>query len=232
MALPKINAPIYDLTIPSTQQQVTYRPFLVKEEKILLMANQDQDDTMGMIRAMRQIINNCILVDNFDSESLPLFDIEYIFLKLRAKSVGELSEVGYQCPKCESINKITVNLDEVEVTTNEEHTNQVQLNDKIGVILKYPDMYSINNTTSVEDIMKILCNCIDIIYDGDEVHNASDYDITDLIDFIDGLTQQQFQKLQEFFETMPKLRHPIKFNNPKTKVSNEVVLEGLQSFLG
>ena len=230
MALPKLNAPTYELTIPSIEQLVTYRPFLVKEEKILLMANQDENDTRGMIRAMRQIINNCILSANFDSENLPLFDIEYIFLKLRAKSVGEISEVGYKCPKCESINKVSVNLDQVEVIKNEEHTNQIQLTDTIGVMLKYPDMYSITDTTNVEDIMRVLCKCIDIIYEGDEIHNASEYDFEEIVDFVDGLTQEQFQKLQNFFETMPKLSHDIDYHCKKCGHEQILVIEGLQNF--
>lgn len=230
MALPKINAPTYELTIPSIDQQVTYRPFLVKEEKILLMANQDEDDTQGMIRAMRQIINNCILTANFDSENLPLFDIEYIFLKLRAKSVGEKSEVGYQCPECESVNKVIINLEEVQVIKNENHTNQIQLDERIGVILKYPDMYSITNSTEIEDIMGILCKCIDMIYDGDEVHDASEYDLEEIINFVDSLTQDQFQKMQNFFETMPKLSHDIDYNCSKCGHEQILVIEGLQNF--
>ena len=125
MALPKINVPTYELTIPSTEQRITYRPFLVKEEKILLIANQDENDTDAMIRAMRQIKNNCILEPNFDSEILPIFDIEYIFLKLRAKSVGEISEVGFRCPKCETINPVEIDLESVEVTTFEYLSNQI-----------------------------------------------------------------------------------------------------------
>ena len=230
MALPKLNTPTYELTKPSLEQNVTYRPFLVKEEKILLMANQDENDTMGVVRAMRQIINNCILSANFDVENLPLFDIEYIFLKVRSKSVGELSEVGYQCPKCEAVNKVTINLDEVEVTKNENHSKQISLTDKVGLMMKYPDMHSISDSTEVEDIMKILCKCIDMIYDGDEIYNSSEYEFSEIVDFVDNLTQEQFQKMQEFFDTMPKLSHDIDYHCKSCGHEQILVIEGLQNF--
>tara|TARA_R100000808_G_scaffold25095_1_gene61839 strand:- start:4680 stop:5378 length:699 start_codon:yes stop_codon:yes gene_type:complete len=232
MALPKINVPTYELTIPSTQQQVTYRPFLVKEEKILLMANQDENDTDQMIRAMRQIINNCILMNNFDSEQLPIFDIEYIFLKLRAKSVGEISEVGFRCPKCETINKVEINLEQVEVKTFEDHTNQIQLTDTIGVILKYPDMDSISGETEVENVMNILSKSIESIYEKDEIHSASDYKPEEISEFIDGLTQDQFEKMQKFFETMPKLSHETEYVCSNCNHHQKLVIEGLQNFFG
>ena len=230
MALPKINVPTYELTIPSTQQQVTYRPFLVKEEKILLMANQDENDTDQLIRAMRQIINNCVSAPNFESEKLPIFDIEYIFLKLRAKSVGEISEVGFKCPKCQTVNKVEINLEEVEVKTFDGHTNQVQITDTIGVFLKYPDMHSISSTSEVEDVMNILCKSIETIYEGDELHSANEYKPEEITEFVDGLTQDQFQKMQTFFETMPKLSHETEYTCTKCGHQQALVIEGLQNF--
>ena len=230
MALPKINVPTYELTIPSTEQRITYRPFLVKEEKILLIANQDENDTDAMIRAMRQIINNCILEPNFDSEILPIFDIEYIFLKLRAKSVGEISEVGFRCPKCETINQVEIDLESVEVTTFEDHTNQIQLTDTVGIILKYPDMYSISGTSEIQDVMDILCNCIETIYDGDEIHSVNEYRPEEITEFVDNLTQLQFQKMQTFFETMPKLSHETEYTCSNCEHHQKLLIEGLQNF--
>ncbi|MAG26782.1 hypothetical protein CMI47_14670 [Candidatus Pacearchaeota archaeon] len=232
MPLPIIHAPHYELTIPSTGQTIQYRPFLVKEEKILLMANEGGEPA-EMVRAMKQIISNCIQ-DDYNTDNMPLFDVEYIFLKLRSKSVNEISEVGFQCPTCEVVNKIEIDLSEVEVTTDNNHTNKVELTDEIGLIMKYPQLDSINmsdlESADVDTVFNVVSSCIDSIYQGEEIYDSKDYTNDEIADFINNLTQQQFQQIQEFFDTMPKLSHTVDYDCSKCDYDEPLVLEGLQNF--
>ena len=232
MPLPVINAPHYELTIPSTGQSIQYRPFLVKEEKILLMANEGGEPA-EMVRAMKQIIGNC-LQDDYNTDNMPLFDVEYIFLKLRSKSVNEISEIGFKCPTCEIVNKIEIDLSEVEVTTNDDHTNKVELTDEIGLIMKYPQLDSINisdlESADVDTIFNVVSSCIDSIYQGEEIHDSNDYTKDEIAEFINNLTQQQFQKVQEFFDTMPKLSHTVPYDCSKCDYNEPLIIEGLQNF--
>ena len=232
MPLPVIHAPHYELTVPSTGQTIQYRPFLVKEEKILLMANEGGEPA-EMVRAMKQIIGNCIQ-DDYNTDNMPLFDVEYIFLKLRSKSVNEISEVGFQCPTCEVVNKIEIDLSKVEVTTNDNHTNKVELTDDIGLIMKYPQLDSINmsdlESADVDTVFNVVSSCIDSIYQDEEIYDSKDYTNDEIADFINNLTQQQFQKVQEFFDTMPKLSHTVDYDCSKCDYNEPLVLEGLQNF--
>jgi len=232
MPLPVINAPHYELRIPSTGQFIQYRPFLVKEEKILLMANEGEEPA-EMVRAMKQIIGNC-LQDDYNTDNMPLFDVEYIFLKLRSKSVNEISEIGFKCPTCNLVNKIEINLSEVEVTTNDDHTNKVELTDEIGLIMKYPQLDSINisdlESADVDTMFNVVSSCIDSIYQGEEIHDSNDYTKDEIAEFINNLTQQQFQKVQEFFDTMPKLSHTVPYDCSKCDYNEPLIIEGLQNF--
>ena len=177
MPLPIINAPTYELTIPSTGQSVKYRPFLVKEEKILLMANEGGEAT-EIVRAMKQIINNCI-IDGYNTDNMPLFDVEYIFLQLRSKSVNEISEVGFRCPECDTVNAIQIDLTQVEVQIGDGHTNKIELSDNIGLIMSYPQLDSINTNNienaNVDMVFDVISSCIDSIYQGEEIYDSGDY---------------------------------------------------------
>lgn len=233
MPLPKIEVPTYELTLPSTGDQLTYRPFLVKEEKILLMALESEDES-EIMRAMTHIISNCLIDTNLKPETLPSFDLEYMFLKLRSSSIGEISELLFKCEKCEAENPYKINLAEIEILKNENHTNDIKITDNIGVIMKYPTAKSISTqqTTGLESVFEMIENCVDIIYDNEEVYELSDYSKDERREFFDGLTQNQFENIQEFFNTMPKLETTIDFNCIKCKTNNNQTLEGLQNFFG
>jgi len=233
LALPKIAAPQYELTVPSTEETIKFRPFLVKEEKLLLLANES-DGEAEMITAVRQIITNCTF-EKVDPEALALFDLEYIFLKIRAKSVGEVVNLKLLCEDDgETYADVSINLDEVEIDWNEKHTSHIELTDDIGLMMRYPQFDLINaggaEGGETEYIFKMIKNCINQVYEGDTIHERSDFSDKDLDAFIESLTSEHFQKLQEFFETMPRLRHEVKFKNPVTKKQNKMTLEGMQSF--
>ncbi len=232
MALPKIAAPQYELTVPSTEETIKFRPFLVKEEKLLLLANES-DENNEMINAVRQIITNCTF-EKLDIETLALFDLEYVFLKIRAKSVGEVVNLKLLCEDDgETYADVTINLDDVNVVWNEKHSNQIQLTDDIGLMMKYPQFDLIDlggQGGETEYIFKMIKNCINQVYEGETIHERSDFTDKDLDTFIESLTSEHFQKLQVFFETMPRLKHEVKFKNPKTKKQNKMTLEGMQSF--
>ena len=201
-------------------------------QKILLMANEGEEPA-EMVRAMKQIIGNC-LQDDYNTDNMPLFDVEYIFLKLRSKSVNEISEIGFKCPTCNLVNKIEINLSEVEVTTNDDHTNKVELTDEIGLIMKYPQLDSINisdlESADVDTMFNVVSSCIDSIYQGEEIHDSNDYTKDEIAEFINNLTQQQFQKVQEFFDTMPKLSHTVPYDCSKCDYNEPLIIEGLQNF--
>jgi hypothetical protein len=231
MALPKLSTPTYELEIPSSKEQLTYRPFLVKEEKLLLLANES-DDEQEMINAMKNIIINCTFGD-LSIDELALFDLEYIFLKIRSKSVGEIVELELLCEDDgETRVPVKINLDEVQVTFNEKHTNKLQLTDQVGILMKYPqvDLMTTQSGGDTEYVFKMIRKCISQIYEGEVVHERADFNDKELDEFIESLDTQQFQKVQSFFETMPKLSHTVKFKNPNTKKFNNVTLEGMQSF--
>ena len=236
MPLPKLNVPTHELNVPSSGESIVYRPFLVKEEKVLLMANEG-DDTNEMVRAMRQTINDCILEPaEFDVSGLPLFDIEYIFLKLRSKSVNEISEVGFRCPECETINQIKIDLSAVEIVKEPDHSSHIELTDSISLVMSYPKIDSMamqeGDLDNPETIFKILESCIANVIEGNEVHDPNDYTKEELSDFINSFTQAQFLEIQNFFETMPKLSHTVPYNCSKCNHSQDLLIEGLQNFFG
>ena len=235
MALPKLDTPTYSLVLPSTGQEIKYRPFLVKEQKLLMMAQESKEQT-NIAETMSNVISSCTF-NTVDTQQTPLFDIEYIFLKVRSKSVGETQEIRVLCPDDgETYGNVTVNLDEIEVQMTEGHTNEINLTDKIKIIMKYPqlkDMRGLDSidTTQMEQIFAVMKHCVWEVHDGDKVYNRVDITDKDIEDFIDSFDNQQLESILNFFTTMPKLRHAVKVTNPKTKVESELVLEGLESFL-
>ena len=240
MPLPKINTPTYELTLPSNRKKVKYRPFLVREEKILVLALESEDQKQ-ITDAIVQIIGDCLITKNIDVTKLPTFDIEYLFLNVRSKSVGETVEVNVTCPD-DGKTKVetSINIDDIKVVKDKNHKFIVQLDDKYSMKLKYPslDQFIENNfdfemaapNESVSAAMSMLSSCIDMIYDEEESWDASESTKEELDEFIDQLNTKQFQEVEEFFRTMPKLSHKLKVTNPQTGVESEVVLEGLASF--
>ena len=231
MVLPVINTPTYTLAIPSTKEEITYRPFLVKEEKILLIAMETGGEG-DLVNALRQIVNNCV-ESELDLDKLATFDLEYIFLNLRAKSVGEVATINVTCPDDnETQVPIEVNLEEVEVTFPEDHSNRVELTDTIGLTMKYPDfsLALVTGETNTEYLFKMIRGCIAQITEGETVHERVDFNDEELDTFLDSLNSKQLEGVQKFFETMPKLRHEIMVTNPKTKKESKVTLEGLDAF--
>ena len=240
MPLPKINTPTYELTLPSNKKKIKYRPFLVREEKILVLALESEDQKQ-ITDAIIQIIGDCLITKNVDVTKLPTFDIEYLFLNVRSKSVGESVEVNITCPD-DGKTKVetSINIDDIKVVKSKDHKLIVKLDDKYSMKLKYPslDQFIENNfdfemaepNESVSAAMSMLSSCIDIIYDEEESWDASESTKEELDEFIDQLNTKQFQEVEEFFRTMPKLSHTLKVKNPQTGVESEVVLEGLASF--
>jgi|TARA_B100000519_G_C14119954_1_gene379965 hypothetical protein len=234
MALPKLDTPIHTLVLPSTGQEIKYRPFLVKEQKLLMMAQESEEDDQ-MYHIMSNIVRACTF-DKVDADTVPLFDIEYVFLKLRAKSVGETAKLRVMCPDDEkTYTELEVNLDNIDVQMTENHTNIVELSDKVKIIMKYPqlkDMKMIGaDLQGVEQVFSILKYCIHEVHDGEKVYNRIDVTEKDIEDFIESFSTTQLESVINFFDTMPKLRHTMTITNPKTKVKSDIVLEGLQSFL-
>ena len=240
MPLPKINTPTYELTLPSNRKNVIYRPFLVREQKILVLALESEDQKQ-ITDAIIQIIGDCLITKNIDVTKLPTFDIEYLFLNVRSKSVGETVEVNVTCPD-DGKTKVetSINIDDIKVVKDKNHKFIIQLDDKYSMKLKYPtlDQFVENNfdfemaepKESVSAAMSMLSTCIDMIYDQEESWDASESTKEELDEFIDQLNSKQFQEVEQFFRTMPKLSHKLKVKNPQTGVESEVVLEGLVSF--
>ena len=234
MPLPKLVAPTYDLELPSTGQKIKYRPFLVKEEKVLLLAMESEDEKQ-MINAVQTILKNCIST-KLKIEDLSVFDIEYLFLNIRAKSVGEEIELNVTCPDDgETVVPITLNVEDIKVQKSDEHERIIPLTSAISIVMKYPsmEMFVQNNFTGnmkTEDVFDLASSCIDQVIEGDEVYEVKSFSKKEVTEFLDSLDTNQFLKIQKFFETMPKLKHTIKVTNPNTKKDNEIVLEGLASF--
>ena len=237
MALPKLEVPIYELTVPSTDEKIKYRPFLIKEEKILLIA-MESGANEDVIQAVKQIVSECTF-NTLKLGNMPMFDVEYIFLQIRSKSVGEVSKLKILCrDDGETYANVEVDLTEIEVQVNDDHTNKIELTDEMGVIMKYPtiDSFSTAGISDItpENMLDVIVACIDKIYDkkGEEVYDSKDSSKKELMDFVEGMNTTQFQDVQAFFDSMPKLRHEITVVNPKTKVENIVALSGLNDFFG
>ena len=240
MALPKLNVPVYEAILPSTEKVIKYRPFLVKEEKILLTA-LEADDTKALSGAVKQIVNNCVQGE-LDVDKLPTFDIEYLFLRLRAKSVGEKVTIGlrpYGCPKnesglCENTTEVEINLEEVKVTKNKASSSKIMIDDKIGIKMKYPDINTINllGTTSEAAGMDVIRGCIDMIFTEEETHERDSFTDKELDEFIDSLNTKQMEQIKNFFDTMPVLKHTVKYTCKTCDEEKETTIQGLQSFFG
>lgn len=232
MALPKLDTPIYQLELPSNQQVVKYRPFLVKEQKILMMA-QDADDKEDSYNMLAEIVDGCTF-NNVDIKTMPIFDFEYLFMKIRCKSVGESAELSVLCPD-DGVTRVpvTIDLDGIDVQVEDGHSNVVGVNDSIKIIMRYPtvnDIKSVGEAETLNNVMTLLKVCINEIHDGDTIHNMIDVTSKELDEFIDSLPTETFEKMATFFDTMPKLTHVIEVKNPKTEVTSEVVIQGMESF--
>mgnify|MGYP001185211589 FL=1 len=234
MALPKLDTPKYQLTLPSTGETIEYRPFLVKEQKVLMMAQESKDEK-SMLLAVGDLVNGCTF-GKVDAKRAPTFDIEYVFLKIRSKSVGETVNLNVICPDDGKTQvPVTVNLDEIELLSGAEHRTDIALTDEITMNFRYPimsDLYGVDAEDSTKTSFKLLNKCVSSIQSGDTVFNRVDMTDKDVDDFIDQMNNRQFEDVMSFFNSMPKLRHIVNVINPNTKVQNEVVLEGLQNFLG
>ena len=241
MALPKLNVPVYEAILPSTEKVIKYRPFLVKEEKLLLTAQESGDD--ALLPAVKQIIKNCIQGE-IDVDNMPIFDIEFLFLRLRAKSIGEEVTLGLKpwgCPQnngelCEKTTKVNINLEDVKVIKDEKHSSKVMIDDAIGIKLSYPDMNKLSKmgteiTTATEG-MKVIKDCIDMIFTKDETYEKGSFTDKELDDFLDSLNTQQFMKIKDFFDTMPALKHTVKYKCETCGEEKETTIQGLNSFFG
>jgi hypothetical protein len=235
MALPLLNTPEFETIIPSSKQRIKFRPFLVKEEKILFMALQG-GDTREMTNAVQNIIGTCVLSEDFEVANLAMYDIEYLFLKLRGKSVGETIDLRVKHTnddsECKHVSDVSINIDDINVEFPEDYNNKIQLTESVGIKLKHP---GIKHSALLQDsgldfntVLQLIGECVDCIYDNDNVYDT--YTSDEIIQFIEGLNQQQFAKVQKFFSDMPKLTHTITWTCPKCGEEDSIVVEGLNSF--
>lgn len=242
MPLPKIATPTYELELPSNEKKIKYRPFLVKEEKLLLLALESEDNQQ-ITTAIKTVIKNCIETKNIQVENLPTFDIEYLFLNIRGKSVGEEVEVSILCPDDgETRVPVKIDIESIKVQKNPEHTNKIKVDDSITMEMRYPSLqqfiknnFSFNPENATEQSFEMIADCVDKIYTEEEVWVANGGDGGDvtkqeIVDFLDQMNSSQFKQIEKFFETMPRLSHEVEIQNPNTKVKSKVVLEGLSSF--
>jgi len=239
MPLPKISTPTYELNLPSTRKKVQYRPFLVREEKLLVLA-LESENAKDITTAMKTVIKNCIQTRGIKVETLPTFDIEYLFLNIRGKSVGEEIEVNVICPDDEVTSvPVTLNVDDIQVQNSSEHTNTIKLDDDLVMEMKYPSLdqfiktnFDFSENSVMDQSFELISSCIDKIYNEEEVWSSADVTKKEITDFLEQMNSKQFKQIEKFFETMPKLSHEIKVKNPTTGVESTVVLEGLASFFG
>jgi hypothetical protein len=237
MPLPTIATPTYELELPSNGKKISYRPFLVKEEKLLVLA-LESEDVKEISNAIKAVLKNCILTKGIKVESLPTFDIEYLFLNIRGKSVGEEVEVNIIAPDDgETTIPVTIAIDDIKVTKSKDHTNKVKLDDSLMMELKYPSLdqfiksnFDFGGDVNIDQSFELIASCVDKIYNEEEVWAASDVTKKELVDFLEQMNSIQFKEVEKFFTTMPKLSHEITVKNPKTEVESTVVLEGLSSF--
>jgi len=237
MPLPKIATPTYELELPSTGKTIQYRPFLVKEEKVLVIALESEDNKQ-ITNAIKTVLRNCVLTKGIKVEFLPTFDIEFLFLNIRGKSVGEEIEVNIICPDDEETQvPVTINLDDIEVQKDDNHTNRIKVDDSIMMEMKYPSLdqfiksnFDFDDANAMNQSFELIAASIDKIYTEDEVWATADCTKKEVKEFLDSMNSTQFKAIESFFETMPKLSHTISVTNPKTKVKSDVVLEGLASF--
>ena len=237
MPLPKISTPTYELTVPSTGKNIKFRPFLVKEEKILIIAMESQSDKQSA-QAVNDVLSNCILTKGVNIDDFSTFDIEYLFLNIRGKSVGESVDVMVTCPDDNTTKvPVQVNLDDIKILKNDKHQRDIPLDANLTMRMKYPSMgeFVKNNFSvdmQVDDTFDLVCSCIEQVFSEEESWAASDCTKKELHEFLEQLDSSQFKKIEQFFETMPKLSHTLKVTNPNTKVVNKITLEGLNAFFG
>ena len=237
MPLPTIATPTYELELPSTKKKINYRPFLVKEEKLLVLA-LESEDTKQITNAIKAVIKSCILTKGIKVENLPTFDIEYLFLNIRGKSVGEEVEVNIIAPDDETTSvPVKIMIDEIKVKETEGHTNKVKVDDELTMEMKYPSLhefisnnFDFNDDNNIERSFDLIGSCIDKVYNEEEVWSVSDFSKKEINGFLEQMNSKQFKEIEKFFDTMPKLSHEINVLNPKTQVKSTVVLEGLSSF--
>ena len=237
MPLPRISTPTYELELPSTGKNIKYRPFLVREEKLLVIA-LESEDTKQITTAIKDVIKNCIQTRGIEVETLPTFDIEFLFLNIRSKSLGEEIEVNIICPDDETTTvPVTINVDDIKVEKNDKHTNKIKLDDTLMMEMKYPSLdqfiqsnFDFTERNQLEQSFELISSCVDKIYSEEEAWDSSDVTEDEMIEFLEQMNSSQFKEIETFFETMPKLAHTIKVKNPKTKVTSSVTLEGLSSF--
>ena len=237
MPLPKIATPTYELELPSTGKTIQYRPFLVKEEKLLVLA-LESEDTKQITTAIKTVIKACIKTRGVKVEALPTFDIEYLFLNIRGKSVGEDLDVNVVCPDDKETEvKVNINLDDIKCIKNPDHINKIKLDDSLMMEMKYPSLdefiksnFDLEEKNQMDQSFDLIARCIDKIYSEEEVWASEDCTKKEMSEFLESMNSSQFKEIETFFETMPKLSHTLKVTNPKTKVESEVVLEGLASF--
>ena len=235
--LPKLDVPIYSVNLISTGKPVRFRPFLVKEQKMFLMAS-DSEDSNEMVNIIRQVLKNCV-IDEIDIDSLPTFDLEYLFLNLRARSVEEVVDLRYKCnnvideKKCSGVVEFKLNLLQIEPTKNEKHKDKIQITENLGICFKYPtfDMLQKYEKLSENEIMiRILVDCIDYIYDKDQIYYSKDSSREELEEFIDNLQQKDLEKFKEFFDTMPEIKKDVQFKCPKCSYEEDITIKGIQNF--
>ena len=238
MALPKLNVPVYEAVLPSTEKVIKYRPFLVKEEKLLLTAQESGED--AVLPAVKQILKNCVQGE-IDVDRMPIFDIEYLFLRLRAKSIGEEVTLGLRpwgCPQnngelCKYTTEVTINLEEIECKKDKKHSSKIMLDDKIGIMMKYPDISQIGIEGSETEMgMKVIKNCVNMIFTEEETHERDSFTDKELDEFIDSLNTKQMEQIKNFFDTMPVLKHTVKYTCKTCDEEKETTIQGLQSFFG
>lgn len=243
MPLPKIVTPTYELTLPSNKKTIKYRPFLVKEEKVLILA-MESGDPVQITNSVKNILKDCILSRGVKVETLPSFDIEYLFLNIRAKSVGESVELIITCPD-DDVTKIdvTVNIDEIQVEIPENHNTEIEIDDNVKIKMKYPSLQEFvdnnfdfskpdSSEETIDRSFEIVSSCVDMVYTKDECWSASDLTKKELVEWLQTFDSNQFKGIENFFDTMPKLSHTLVVKNPKTGVESDIVLEGLSSFFG
>ncbi len=239
MPLPTIATPTYELELPSTKQKIKYRPFLVKEEKLLVLA-LESEDTKQITTAIKTVLKNCISTKGIKVETLPTFDIEFLFLNIRGKSVGEEIELTITAPDDDTTPvEIKIDVDDIKVQENKDHTKKIKIDDVLMMEMKYPSLeqfiktnFDFNEVNDMDKSFELISSCIDKIYSEEEVWSSSDVTKKEMVDFLDQMNSLQFKEIEKFFNTMPKLSHTIKVKNPNTKVTSDVVLEGLSSFFG
>lgn len=233
MALPILNAPRFELELPISKKTISYRPFLVKEEKVLLMALESQNRKQIM-NAMNDIVDACTFGE-IKSKDLPVAELEYIFLKLRSKSVGENSHIGVKCQSCGESNEIDINLESIRLDTSDVAATKIMLTDTVGIVMKYPNSTDVSRSidekkSEVENTYAVIAACLDTIFDAENVHDVKSQTKQEIQDFIESLTKQQFEKIKNFFEKLPKLKHDVAFKCDKCGKDNEIILEGTESF--